>query len=63
MLNRFNLLCEEILKELDKTKFIPVKFIDGTEAIGTDYDGKECAKHKSNTYRLWNGKPVSFMCD
>jgi hypothetical protein len=39
MLNRFNLLCEEILKGIDTTKYIPVKFIDGTEAIGTDYNG------------------------
>ena len=34
-----------------------------TARIGTDYDGKECAKHKRDTYRLWNGKPVRFMCD
>lgn len=41
MLTKFNLFCEEILKQLDKSKFIPVKFIDGTEAIGTDFDGNE----------------------
>ena len=30
---------KEIIKELDKTKFIPVKFIDGSDAIGIDYNG------------------------
>lgn len=41
MLKCFNLFCEEILRELDKTKYIPVKFIDGTEAVGTDYEGNK----------------------
>ena len=39
MLTKFNLLCEEILKHLDKSKFTNVKFIDGSNAFGTDYDG------------------------
>lgn len=39
MLTKFNLFCEEIIKELDKTKFIPVKFINGSDAIGIDYNG------------------------
>jgi hypothetical protein len=41
MLTKFNILYEEILKELDKTKYIPAKFIDGTNAFGTDYEGNK----------------------
>lgn len=40
MLTKFNILYEEILTKLDKTKFIPAKFIDNTNAIGTDFQRK-----------------------
>ena len=53
------------MNKLCKGKKIPIGYDDFyiTARIGTDYDGKECAKHKRDTFRLWNGKPVRFMCD
>lgn len=41
MLKKFNLLCEEIIKEMNENSFYPAKYIDGTQAVGTDFNGNE----------------------
>ena len=37
MLTKFNLFCEDIVRSLNKSNYVPVKFIDGSAAFGTDF--------------------------
>ena len=41
MLKKFNLLCEEIIKEMNQNSFYPAKYVDGSQAVGTDFNGNE----------------------
>ena len=41
MLKKFNTIYESIINEMNENSFYPAKYTDGTQAVGTNFQGDE----------------------
>lgn len=66
MLKKFNMLYEEIIKEMNENSFYPAKYVDGTQAVGTDFNGNEQIwmigpTNEKNTTDFLTGQKLPYM--
>lgn len=66
MLKKFNMLCEQIIKEMNENSFYPAKYKDGEQAVGVDFNGNEQIwmigpTNEKNTTDFLTGQKLPYM--
>ena len=64
--SKFDTLYNKIICEMNQNSFYPAKYIDGTQAVGTDFNGNEQIwmigpTDEKNTTDFLTGKKLSWM--